>query len=148
MNQKFTFFFGMILLLISPVILAQNVSISGNITDADTDEPLIGATVVLKNTTNGVATDYDGNFTIDNVGINEQLVISYIGYITKEVEIENSSFLNITLGTDAQLLEEFVVVHIYFHVLSYSHELSISSYHTLTKIAYLQVRLEIVVIPN
>lgn len=110
MNQKLSILLGFLFLLISPVIVAQNIDISGTIIDADSDEPLIGATVVQKGTTNGAATDYDGNFTIKNVKVNDKLIVSYIGYVTQEITVEDNSFMNIKLGTDAQVLEEFVVV--------------------------------------
>ena len=74
-----------------------------------TQGPVIGASVVEKGTTNGVVTDFDGNFTL-NVKPGATLVISYIGYTTKEVAVGNQANFNITLLEDNAQLEEVVVV--------------------------------------
>ncbi len=97
------------LLFTSLTAFAQKIDIEGIIID-ETDEPLIGATVIVKNTDNGAATDIDGRFQIRNVAINDTLVISYVGYITKEHIVQNAGVQNIRLSSDAQLLEEFVVI--------------------------------------
>ena len=60
---------------------AQTGSVTGTVIDEDTDEPLVGANVVLENTTVGTITDIDGNFTLGNLPEGEQvLVVSYVGY--------------------------------------------------------------------
>ena len=64
--------------------------------------PVIGASVVVKGTTNGVATDFDGNFVL-NVNQGQTLVISYIGYITKEVKVGAQSNYNIVLEEDKKM---------------------------------------------
>ena len=82
--------------------------ITGTVVDAS--GPVIGASVVVKGTSNGVATDFDGNFTL-NANPGQTLVISYIGYLNKEVKITASqSNYKITLEEDKQLLDEVVVV--------------------------------------
>ena len=78
-------------------------------TVSDSQGPVIGASVVEKGTTNGVVTDFDGNFTL-NVKPSATLVISYIGYTTQEVAVGNQSNFNITLLEDNAQLEEVVVV--------------------------------------
>lgn len=80
-------------------------------TVSDDNEPLIGATVKEKsNPSNGVMTDMNGNFTI-NVQPGATLVISYLGYVTREVKVGNSSqTLNIVLEEDSKSLDEVVVV--------------------------------------
>ena len=75
----------------------------------DSQGPVIGASVVEKGTTNGVVTDFDGNFTL-NVKPGATLVISYIGYTTQEVAVGNQANFNITLAEDNAQLEEVVVV--------------------------------------
>lgn len=87
---------------------AQDVSISGTITD-ETGEPLAGANVLVKGTTNGTQTDFDGNYTI-NADSNATLVISYIGFTTIEENIAGRTSINLTLGEDASQLEEVVVI--------------------------------------
>ena len=81
--------------------------ITGTVSDAM--GPVIGASVVVKGTSTGVATDFDGNFTLQ-AGQGETLVISYIGYLSKEIKIGSQSHYNIILEEDKQMLEEVVVV--------------------------------------
>lgn len=72
-------------------------------------EPVIGATVMEKGTTNGIITDVDGNFTL-NVSPNRKLQVSYVGYQTQEITIGSNRTLRITLKEDSELLDEVVVV--------------------------------------
>ncbi len=108
MNKILTLFF--FFLSLEFIAFAQSFDVSGNLKDAETAEPLIGASVLIKGTSNGAATDFDGNFEIKNVSIGDVLIMTYVGYITKEYEIIDDSYLNLTLTTDAQLLDEFVVI--------------------------------------
>lgn len=85
-----------------------NLTIKGTISDKT--GPIIGANVIIKGTTNGVITDIDGNFTLENVKKGDILQISFIGYSTKEIKISNSNNLHIQLDEDTQSLEEVVVV--------------------------------------
>ena len=92
----------------SPLPAVQQAKkITGTVTDAM--GPVIGASVVVKGTTNGVATDFDGNFTL-SVNQGQTIVVSYIGYITKEVKIDGRSNYQITLEEDKKVLDEVVVV--------------------------------------
>jgi iron complex outermembrane receptor protein len=84
------------------------ITVQGKVTDA-TGEGVPGATVVLKGTTKGTATDVGGNFTL-SVPSDGTLVISFIGYKAQEVPINNRSVINVALSTDAKALEEVVVV--------------------------------------
>ena len=82
--------------------------ITGTVVDAS--GPVIGASVVVKGTSNGVATDFDGRFTL-NANPGQTLVITYIGYTTKEVKVTASQTnYKITIEEDKQLLDEVVVV--------------------------------------
>ena len=90
-----------------PTAVQQTKKITGTVSDAM--GPVIGASVVIKGTSNGVATDFDGNFTL-NASQGQTLVISYIGYITKEIKIGAQSHYNITLEEDKKVLDEVVVV--------------------------------------
>ncbi len=83
-------------------------SIQGVVVDKNGD-PIIGANVVEKGTTNGSLTNSDGKFTLD-VSLNAVLQISYIGYKMKEIEIKNQSSLKIELKEDMKLIDEVVVV--------------------------------------
>jgi TonB-linked SusC/RagA family outer membrane protein len=84
------------------------IKITGMVIDKH-GEPLIGANVIESGTTNGIATDIDGNYVID-VSPGATLVISYIGYISQDVEIGNRTNLRIMLEEESQSLEEVVVV--------------------------------------
>ena len=77
---------------------------------SDSAGELIGANVIVKGTTNGNVTDFNGQVTLQDVPANAILEISYIGYITKEVPIGNQTNINVTLEEDSKALEEVVVV--------------------------------------
>lgn len=87
-------------------VLQQGRTISGKVTDQN-GEPIIGANVVVKGTSNGVITDVDGNFELRNAS--GKLVVSYIGYQTQEVSISGKSNLLIRLSEDSEVLDEVVV---------------------------------------
>lgn len=86
----------------------QKKLISGTVTDLNGD-PIIGANVIEKGTTNGTVTDINGHFSLE-VSEKSILTISYIGYVLKEVKIGNQSKLQIELSEDTQSLDEVVVV--------------------------------------
>jgi iron complex outermembrane receptor protein len=88
--------------------LAQAQEVSGTVSDAT--GPLPGASVVVKGTTTGTQTDFDGNYTLDGVDANAVLVFSYIGYATQEVPVNGRSTINVTLEEDAQALDEVVII--------------------------------------
>ena len=77
---------------------------------SDSAGELIGANVIVKGTTNGNVTDFNGQVTLQDVPANAILEISYIGYITKEVPVGNQTNINVTLEEDSKALEEVVVV--------------------------------------
>ncbi len=85
----------------------QSKKVTGKVRDSEGE--LIGATVMEKGTSNGVITDYDGNFSID-VNPNATLVISYVGYVTQEIRVGNQSNINIVLDAEGGNLNEVVVI--------------------------------------
>ncbi|MEM8763181.1 MAG: VIT domain-containing protein [Bacteroidota bacterium] len=82
--------------------------VSGTVLDAD-NTPLPGANVMVKGTTNGTTTDFDGNFVI-NAEKDDELVISYIGFSSSSVVIGDSNSISVALEEDASSLDEVVVV--------------------------------------
>lgn len=86
---------------------AQEINVKGNIID-DENFPVIGATILVKGTTNGTTSDFDGNFSI-RTEKNSVLSISYIGYESQEI-IVNSETINIQLKSASEMLEEMIVV--------------------------------------
>ena len=95
---------------------AQTGTITGKIVDAKTDEPLIGASVLVEGTTHGAAADLDGNFVIQNVPTgNHTLIASYVAYLTEtlagiEVGNNNETRVEIALLSDDISLEEVEVI--------------------------------------
>ncbi len=89
-------------------VMAQQ-TVNGTIADTE-GIPLPGASIVEKGTTNGAQSDFDGNFTLEVAGQNAVLVVSYVGYATKEVSVGNQTQISISLEEDAAALDEVVVV--------------------------------------
>ena len=83
--------------------------VTGQVVDTK-GEPVIGASVLVKGTTNGTITDFDGNFSLKEVAGNSELVISYIGYETRHIELNGRKELKISLSDNTQLIDEVVVV--------------------------------------
>jgi len=87
----------------------QQLQVSGKVTDSNTREPLIGATVVIKGTNIGVTTSADGTYTINVPEGSDILVFSYIGYTTQEVNVSGRTTLDVALVPEVTGLEEVVV---------------------------------------
>lgn len=87
----------------------QQVGICKGLVKDATGESVIGASVVVKGTTNGTITDFDGNFSLDGIKKGDVIVISYVGYQTQEIKW-NGSPLNVILKEDSKTLSEVVVV--------------------------------------
>ena len=91
-------------ILTGSVMYAQTVK--GTVSDANGPMPMVN--VMVKGTTNGTATDFDGNYTINNTGANAVLVFTYIGYVTQEVAVSGDT-VNVVLIEDSQQLDEVVI---------------------------------------
>ncbi|MDY7396073.1 TonB-dependent receptor [Aureibaculum sp. 2210JD6-5] len=104
-HLKINLFF--MLLFFTTSIIAQK-QVTGTVTSKD--GPLPGVTVLVKGTTNGTSTDFDGNYTISNVESDAVLVFSFIGFKTQEIEVDNRDVIDISLEEDAASLDEVVVV--------------------------------------
>ena len=103
--------FGCILIaaLMSSAAIAQNISVSGNVTDSSTGEPVPYASVHLEGTMLGVSTDNEGHYSI-SVPHDGILVFSSIGYKTKEVTVASSGVINVELHPDTEFIDETIVV--------------------------------------
>ena len=88
--------------------LAKAQTVSGTVSDAS--GPLPGASVLVKGTTNGTQTDFDGNYTLNNVESSATLVFSYIGFKSMEVAVNGRTTISITLEEDAQALDEVIII--------------------------------------
>ncbi|WP_287677004.1 TonB-dependent receptor [Bacteroides sp.] len=99
----------LLLSFMCPILgFAQNIEITGTVLDGS-KMPIIGASVLEKGTTNGIITDFDGNFNL-SVSPNGTLSISYVGYKTQEIPVNGQTRFNVTLIEDTELLDEVVVV--------------------------------------
>ena len=101
---KNIFFLG--ILLLGAAAHAQ--SISGTVSDAN--GPLPGASIVVKGTSNGTTTDFDGNYSLDNVTGDAVLDVTFMGYASKEVNVNNESVIHIVLIEESDVLEQVIVV--------------------------------------
>jgi len=108
MRKRFILFL-FVSLVGTSLLLAQNMSITGVVTDKKTGETLIGASVFQKGTTTGTITNLDGAFTL-SVPVDAILTVSYIGYIGQEVVVKDNSKLRIQLISNTESLDEVVVV--------------------------------------
>ena len=108
MNNLRFVFCVMAFSLVSTMTFAQT-SITGIVLDAANAEPIIGANIIEKGTTNGTITDFDGNFFL-NVAEGAILEISYMGY--KTVELPATNGMQVQLGEDTELLEDLIVAAI------------------------------------
>ena len=88
--------------------ILQLTTIKGTVTD-ENGNPLAGASIVEKGTVNGTQSDFDGNFSIDVNDINAVIVFSYVGFLTKEVAVNNQTTITVTLQEDSAELDEVVV---------------------------------------
>ncbi|MEE1961114.1 TonB-dependent receptor [Allomuricauda taeanensis] len=98
----------LLFMLLVQFSFAQNKTITGTVTTAPDGMPLPGANVIVKGTTTGVQTDFDGNYSI-SVTAGQTLVFSYLGYRSFEQAVGNRSVINVSLEEDAQALEEVIV---------------------------------------
>lgn len=98
----------LVLLTIGVQAFAQS-AVSGKVTD-EAGEPCVGANVLIKGTTTGTMTDLDGNYSLTDVRKGDILVFSSIGYTSQEVRLGSSSVVNVVLKSDADFLNEVVIV--------------------------------------
>ena len=108
------FSFSVIILLCLPIMAvkaapSQTSTVSGVVISATDELPLVGVSVLVKETANGTITDMDGNFKL-NVVSGQTLVFSYIGYVTQEIVVTGQKSLNVILKEDTEILDEVVVV--------------------------------------
>ena len=107
MKTKFSGILTLLLAFVVQLTFAQEKTISGTISD-NSGLPLPGATVLIKGTSSGTSSDFDGKYSIKaNQGAT--LVFSFVGYATQEVVVGTSNTINVTLEDDAEALEEVVV---------------------------------------
>ena len=107
MTRKAWLTIVMVLCLSFPA-LAQKTTVTGTVVDYE-GEPAIGASVIAEGTSNGVATDFDGNYSID-VAPNAVLVVSYVGCETQRIPVDGRTHIDVTLKSNAVVLNEVVAI--------------------------------------
>ncbi|WP_101450362.1 carboxypeptidase-like regulatory domain-containing protein [Aquimarina sp. MAR_2010_214] len=104
-----------LLILICAVLLSgigySQTTITGTVRDVV--GPLPGATIIVQGTRTGTTTDFDGKYTID-ANIDQTLVFSYLGYVTREIPIANQTIIDVILKEDAEALSEVIVTSLGF----------------------------------
>jgi len=108
MQQKFILFFWFSLLA-TGIAQAQNLKVSGSILDSDSKEPLPGASVMQKGTTNANIADGNGFFSL-TLPVGSTLVVSYLGYLGVEIPVVNENVLRILLKPNTKMLDNVVVI--------------------------------------
>lgn len=103
------YFFLMALFIIPPIWAQETLKITGNITSEGDGLPIPGVTILVKGSSIGAVSDFDGDFSID-VDSNAILVFTYVGFEKKEIPVEGRKQINIILAEDSQQLSEVVVV--------------------------------------
>jgi len=106
--KNFRFFLFSVILLFPAFMFAQQ-TISGTVTEAS-GSPLPGVGIIIKGSTVGASTDFDGNYSLSNVKAGDILVFSYIGFVTQEIIVASNSIINVAMKEDAQALDEVVII--------------------------------------
>ncbi|HUH45879.1 MAG TPA: carboxypeptidase-like regulatory domain-containing protein, partial [Arenibacter sp.] len=109
MMLKLKFLIITLVMVCAQNVFSQTKTITGLVTD-DSGMPLPGVSVVVEGTTHGTNTDFDGNYTIENVLSSDRLTFTYIGMVSQTTQIGERTVIDITLQESLESLEEVVVV--------------------------------------
>ena len=107
--RKLKVFLSALLITVASVAFAQNITVTGVVTDASNGEPLSGAAILVKGTPNGVVADIDGRYSI-SVSPNATLGFTTIGFKDSEVQVNGRTEINVELEPDFELLDDVIVV--------------------------------------
>lgn len=100
----------LIMLLFLPIsVWAQGIDVSGTVVSEDDQMPLPGVSISVDGTTKGVVTDFDGNYTIEDIDPQATLIFSYLGFQAQGILVDNRTTIDVTLSVDAQQLDDVVV---------------------------------------
>jgi TonB-linked SusC/RagA family outer membrane protein len=89
---------------------SQSFTVSGVVLEDGSGLPLASASVVQKGTLNGVTADFDGNFSIDNLSAGDRIVVSYVGFISKEIVVNSTQTITVSLAEDIATLDAVIVI--------------------------------------
>lgn len=107
--KNFRIFLFSVILLVPSLMFAQQ-TITGTVTESEGNGGLPGVGIIIKGSTLGTTTDFDGNYTINNVKIGDVLVFSYMGFNTQEITVATVTTINVNLKEDSQALDEVVII--------------------------------------
>ncbi|MCF6182026.1 MAG: SusC/RagA family TonB-linked outer membrane protein [Lutibacter sp.] len=102
------FLFNVILLF--PIIMFGQQTIKGTVTEATGGSALPGVGVIIKGTTTGTSTDFDGNYSLDKVKTGDVLVFSYVGFKNQEITVGNNTTINVAMVESTEALDQVVVI--------------------------------------
>ena len=98
------------LVLFASQAWSQDITVNGVVRDAETSELMPGVNVIVKNTTTGTSTDFDGNFVLSGLSAGDVLVFSYIGFLPAEYPVRRAETITILMQEDVSALDEVVVI--------------------------------------
>jgi CobQ-like glutamine amidotransferase family enzyme len=101
---------SLFLLFMLPMSFFAQQSLSGSVTESATGLPVPGVNIIVKGTSNGTTTDFDGNYTINNVKETDILVYSFLGFISQEIPYTGQTSLNVLLDESQNALEEVLLI--------------------------------------
>lgn len=107
---KFTVLFSLLLALSLPLNAAELLTLKGVVLEAGSEEPLIGASVVVKGTKLATVTDIDGEFVLDGISGDATIIVSYVSFKPAEIAVGGRTNLTVILEQDQQMLDEVVVI--------------------------------------
>ncbi|NJO89431.1 MAG: SusC/RagA family TonB-linked outer membrane protein [Chloroflexia bacterium] len=88
---------------------SQSITISGQVTDSETNDPIAGANILVKGETNGTITDLDGNYTL-TVSENAVIIVSFIGYQSQEITVNGQTTINVSLVASTEEIDDVIVI--------------------------------------
>jgi iron complex outermembrane receptor protein len=100
----------LMLLFMLPMSFFAQQTVSGVVTESATGLPVPGVNVIVKGTSNGTVTDFDGNYSLENVSEDDILVYSFLGFTTQEIPFEGQATIDVQLDEDQATLEEVVLI--------------------------------------
>ena len=106
--------FLFLFLFVSYTSFAQS-TLSGTIVEASNNQPVPGVNILVKNSTNGVTTDFDGNYTLTGISDGDVIEYSYVGFKTQTITYTGQANEDVSLSEDASELEAVVVNRIWYH---------------------------------
>lgn len=97
-------------ILLFPALMFAQQTITGTVTESSSNTGLPGVGIIIKGSTFGTSTDFDGNYSLENVNTGDVLVFSYMGFNSQEITVGNNSTINVALAEDAEALDEVVII--------------------------------------